>query len=179
MRVPGCQAHRRAGDRELAIATLNRYLEQGGDAVENRGEVEQIMRELTAPNSGATSTSGTASGEGGDDGLLIGAVSAYGFTVAAAAVWGIFGGLALAEDGRLADGCGASASCQPDEVADADTFALIADIGWVTAAAAAVTGTLLLVLSLTRGDDDASTAELPIGGWADPNGAGVTRTFRF
>jgi len=72
---------------------------------------------------------------------------------------GIFGGLALAEDDALSGGCGATASCSDDEVADADTFASIADIGLTVGAVAAAAGLVLLIVGLTSGgDDEAPTA---------------------
>jgi hypothetical protein len=89
---------------------------------------------------------------------------------------GIFGGMALAEDSRLRDGCGATTSCSASDVADADTFALASDISLGVAGAAAIAGAVLLVVGLTSGGGDERAAVVP---WIAPSGAGVVAHVAF
>lgn len=117
-----------------------------------------------------------SSGRGMDDGLLAGTIAGYGVAGAGAVLMAIFGAMALAEDSALASGCGAVPACTPDDVADANTFALVSDIGLGVALAGAVAGTVLLVLGATSGPSDEQAAITP---WVAPDAGGVAARIRF
>jgi tetratricopeptide (TPR) repeat protein len=114
---------------------------------------------------------------GPDGGLLAGALAGYGVALAGGVLMGVFGGLALSEDAALADGCGATASCTDEQVADANTFALVSDVGLGLAAAGAAAGTVLLILGLSSSGADEDRAS--VAPWLAPEGAGVVTRGRF
>ena len=166
-----------------AAEAYRQYLEEGGATATNapdiRARAEEMDRRATLtggtqpPPTGTTVSAEVAPGPSGpDEGLLFGGVASLGVAVAGFAVMGIFGGMALSEDSSLASGCGATASCQPEDVADANTFALVSDIGLGIGAAAAVAGVVLVILGLTSssGGDTARLRVMPV---ASMNGAGI------
>lgn len=125
-----------------------------------------------APPSGATPSAATRT----DDGLMTGAIIGYAVAGAGAVVMGVFGGLALAEESELASGCGELGTCSDAEVADANTFALVSDVGLGVALAGAAAGTVLLIMALAGG----SSAETAwVSPWLSPQGAGVSTGVRF
>ncbi|MFK7985405.1 MAG: PEGA domain-containing protein [Sandaracinaceae bacterium] len=89
-----------------------------------------------------------------------------------------FGFVALSEQSSFDD--------QPDaDTADrGETFALIADISFGVAAAAAITGIVLYIVEASGGDSDSASLgdddlRLDVGGWADNTGGGAAATLTF
>lgn len=120
-----------------------------------------------------------SSGGGMDDGMLAGTLVGYGVAVAGGVMVAIFGAMALSEDSALAAGCGATASCTPEQVADADTFALLSDVGLGVALAGAVAGTVFLALGLSDGSSGESASSASIAPWLSPDGGGLVTQLRF
>lgn len=167
-----------------AAAAYRQYLEEGGAQATNASDMRARAEEMERRAALTEAPPSTRSGEttvvaevapapsGPDEGLLFGGVATLGVAVAGFAVMGISGGMALAEDSSLASGCGATASCRPEDVADADTFALVSDLGLGLGAAAAIAGTVLVILGLTSssGGDTAGLRVMPV---ASTSGAGI------
>ncbi|HJL19096.1 MAG TPA: tetratricopeptide repeat protein [Sandaracinaceae bacterium LLY-WYZ-13_1] len=162
-----------AGEYDEAIEVLRRYLDEGGAAIENRGEVEARIAQLEElrGEGGAPPTAPEPSGP--DEGLMTGSIVAFGVGGAGLVAMGVFGGLAIAEHESLADGCGATTSCTEDDVATGDAFALAADVALGVGAAGLATGVALLVAALSSGGDGEDRAELPLSPWVSANGAGA------
>lgn len=114
---------------------------------------------------------------GADDGLIGAAIAGYAVAGAGAIVMAIFGGLTAAEHGALAEGCGATRSCSPSDVADTNTFALVGDVGLGVALAGAVAGSVLLAIGLASGDD--ASEQATVIPWITPDGAGAVGHLRF
>lgn len=152
------------------------YLAEGGagepDGATARERIEELDRRiaLSATSDAQDEHTERAAAPTGDDTLVIAGGAVLGAGAAGFIAMGIFGGLALAEDARLRDGCGATRSCSEAEVADADTFALASDISLGLAGAAAIAGGILLAVGLTSGGADERAAVVP---WIAPSGAGV------
>ena len=88
---------------------------------------------------------------------------------------GALGGMALGEYESLRTGCGASQSCTQEQVADANTFALISDIGMGLTIAGLAAGTAFLIVALTSGSEgSADQAALQLTPWAGPNAGGLS-----
>lgn len=87
------------------------------------------------------------------------------------ASFGVFAGLAAAEDAVLASDCGRDAGgiCDDGEVEGLAGLNLAADIAWISAAALGVAG--LVVLFVVPPEDGMSLSVLP---WATPTAAGVS-----
>ena len=174
-----------AGIYAEAIEVFLQYLHDGGDRVENRGEVDQKIARIREIMGGDDAVDDTgppppapvpAGPRGPDEGLMTGAIASLAVGGVGLAAMGIFGGLALAEHQSLSDGCGATTSCTPEDIAPSDTFALVADIALGIGAAGVATGIVLLVLALSGGDEEPATAFLP---WLTPNGAGGAWSVRW
>ena len=148
------QALAEAGDYDAAIARFRQYLREGGDRVENRGEVEARVAELEALRGRSAP---------GDDGLLVASIVTLGLGGVGLASMGIFGGLALAEHDSLAEGCGASMTCTRDDIAASDDLALVADISLGIGLAALTAGVVMLIISLATGDAGESAFQLDRG----------------
>ncbi|MCB9593858.1 MAG: tetratricopeptide repeat protein [Sandaracinaceae bacterium] len=147
------QSLARTGRYDDAIAGFQRYVREGGDRVQNRGEVDERIAELEDLRGGPGPV--TAEDAGPDEGLLVGSITGFGVGVLALGAMGIFGGLAIAEHDALAAGCGATRSCTSSDVADSNTFALVADVNLAIAGVALATGVVLLILALTSSDEEA------------------------
>ena len=148
----------RLGRLDEAVSFLERFLAEGQPEAERRTQLERRLANLRERRDRQAASGETeeapAPGGGGGRGDLLPAAIAFGVAGAGLLSFGIFGGLALAEDGALADGCGATASCSDAELSDLSTFNLAADVSWVLAAAAAAAGVVLLVtLGLDSGDE--------------------------
>jgi hypothetical protein len=168
-----------------AIEVFLAYLEAGGDRVENRGEVDQKIariREIMGAGDDGDDTGPPVPApiapapRGPDEGLMAGAIASLAVGGVGFLAMGIFGGLALAEHQSLSDGCGATTSCAPEDIATSDTFALVADIALGVGAAGIATGIVLLVVALSGGDEEPATALVP---WMTPNGAGGAWSVRW
>ncbi|HJL19788.1 MAG TPA: tetratricopeptide repeat protein [Sandaracinaceae bacterium LLY-WYZ-13_1] len=170
---------------ENRIENLERLERERGDGaappdVEETEDVEADGAETDVDSDadavGSTEAVPPPATGGPDGGLLAGAIASYGVAAAGGLLMGIFGGMALGEDAALSDGCGATASCTDDEVADANTFALVSDVGLGVLVAGAAAGTVLLILGLASGGEERDVAAAP---WLGPDGAGLAAQGRF
>jgi tetratricopeptide (TPR) repeat protein len=95
------------------------------------------------------------------------------------ASFGVFGGLSLAEDQRLASSCGrdVGATCAPTAVRDLELFNTAADVSWIAGSAAAAVG-LVLLLALPPERSDARDS-LTLAPWTGGDGAGVVGVGRW
>lgn len=171
------RAHEEMGQHRQALEYYRRFLDEAPPTSEFRAETEQRIQNLEIiidqqPGGGDDVDDGTetASGGGGD---LVPAI--IGFSVAGAGLAGfaIFGGLALAEDGRIAElPCAAAENCSDAEVSDLRTFTLVADVMIGVAAAGAIAG---LILLLTVGMDDGGADEsVALAPWLTDTSAGLS-----
>lgn len=181
----------RLGNYDEAIANITEYLRLTPDdpnrtTLERRVEnLERLRRERGDGHRDASGPSEPADpgpaqpapSSGSDGGLVAGAIGGYAVAGAGAVLMAIFGSLALTEDAALREGCGATASCTPAQVANADTFALVSDIGLGVAIAGAVAGTVLLVLGLSSSGGSSERAS--VAPWLGPNGGGLVAQGRF
>lgn len=110
-----------------------------------------------------SAASTTAPSSAGDS-LNVGAVAGFSVAAVGLVMGGVFGGLTLAEDSRLAGTpCGVAGSCGDAEVSDLRTFALVADVGFGVALAGAAVGALFLIIGPgDSGDERASLRAAPI-----------------
>ena len=112
----------------------------------------------------------------GDGNLIGGAIGGYAVAGAGLVVMAIFGGLTAAEHGQLTEGCGATRSCTPAAVSDANAFALVSDVGLGVALTGAAVGTILLAMGLSAGGSGEHTTLIP---WVAPDSAGGMMRARF
>lgn len=135
--------------------------------------------EVASTDAASPSVSGGSepAAAGSDDGLLGSAIGAYAVAGVGAVVMAAFGGLTIAEHGALSEGCGATSSCTPSDVADANTFALVSDIGLGVALAGAVVGTVLLIVGLSG--DGGSEEQATLTPWFTADGGGAAARVRF
>lgn len=170
----------RLGDLDTAIAHLERYLAEGEIDEEVRAPLEARLQSLEARRqrmgAGSPETSPEASEAeqpaAAQDGDLLPAVIALGVAGAGLVSFAITGGLALAENDALANGCGVNGSCTDEEVSTLAALNLAADVSWVTAAVAAVAGAVLFVtlgLPSESTDDDGAIVS-SIAPWITPDG---------
>ncbi len=175
----------RLGMLEEAAEAFERFLEISPNA-ENRQLLERRIENLrrralarregtpepeplpepepTAPEPAPRSSSG-----GGGDGLVLGGGIALGIGGAALIAFGVLGGLALAEQSAIEDGCHATRSCTRDDVAGLATYTLAADVTWPIGAAAALAGVVLIALGASASpSEQAGVVLLPL---ASPDGA--------
>jgi hypothetical protein len=87
-----------------------------------------------------------------------------------AANFGVFAGLAVAENDRLGAACGHG--CLPGQVATLNTYDIVADVSWIGAAVAGVTG-LVLLFALPP-DTHTETTRVAVAPWIAPTGAGLS-----
>jgi hypothetical protein len=111
-----------------------------------------------------------------DGGMMAGMIAGYGVAVVGAVLMAVFGSMALSEDAELADTCGVTGSCTAEQVADADTFALVSDVGLALTIAGVAAGTVFLILGLTSPVGGESASITP---WFTPEGGGVAVRGRF
>ncbi len=109
---------------------------------------------------------------------VTGPMVVLGLAAAGLLTFAVAGGMALGENSRLGDLCGATAmaprtvgSCTDAELSDLHTMTAIADVGWITGAAGAAVGLIWLAVALSS----RPTAEqaMRIAPWASANGGGV------
>lgn len=125
-------------------------------------DVETETEAETQTGSTSTSTAPpsetTSSGGGGGAGLIIGGAVGLGVAGVGLVMTAIFGGLTLAEQSSVEDGCYATGPCTDDEISTLRTFATVTDVGWITAAVAGTAGVILLALGIASGSDDSQAA---------------------
>lgn len=183
---------------EQAAQRLERYLQEvpnDGNASQLRRRIDNLRRlqaereaaESSEPaanaqtqgeaNSATPSSPSPASSGGGGDGLIVGGIVGLGVGAVGFALQGVFGAMALSEDSALQEGCGATASCTEQDVADANTFAAVSDAMMAVGIAGVAAGATLLVLGLLSSDDDgASALVVP---YLDGSGGGLAAGGRF
>ncbi|UJR83773.1 tetratricopeptide repeat protein [Sandaracinus amylolyticus] len=167
----------RLGDFDTAIAHLERFLAEGSPSDEQRAQLEPRLENLRTrrerirsgaepePEPEPTPPPAPARREGD----LVPALVAFGVAGAALVSFAITGGLALAEDDALSNGCGATDRCTDDEVSTLSALVVAADVSWITAAVAASAGVVLLV---TLGLPSNETETASIAPFVTPDGSG-------
>lgn len=158
---------------ERRIANLERLERERSEGGEDAPSSAPATAPATAPASAAASAP-----NGPDEGLLGGAIAAFAAAGVGAVLMGAFGGLALGAESELASGCGATGACTDAEVADANTFALVSDIGLGAALAGAAAGTVLLIVALTSSGGSSGESAV-LAPWLSPEGAGISTRVRF
>jgi hypothetical protein len=162
---------------EIRLRNLRERMERAREsdvpdpgAVEQPGRTEAIPDESSSTARAESETSSMGEGDPSStaaatpsESLNIGAV--VGFSVAAVGlvVGGVFGGLTLAEDSRLAGTpCGMAGTCGGADVSDLRTFAVVTDVGFgVALAGAAVGAVFLLIGPPSSGGERASLRTIP------------------
>jgi tetratricopeptide (TPR) repeat protein len=153
----------RLGQLEGALEALEAFL--ASDA-----EVPGLDREQLRRRTEALRERIARRGTGGESGSLpVGPIVTFGVAGAALVSGLVFGGLTLAEDGRLTGGCGATPTgCSDAELSDIRTFRVVADVSFGLSLAAAAGALTWLLLEGTGARAEApTTALLP---WVDPSG---------
>ena len=97
--------------------------------------------------------------------LLAPSLVSFGLGLAALVSWGVLGSLALAEDGALASGCGATRSCTLDDIRPMEDLSLAADLSLIAGVAAVTAGVLYLVLPLAM--DRPASERAWLAPWTD------------
>lgn len=148
-------AYERLGRTREAADHLERYL--ATDLVPE-GDRETLtrrlahLRERTAADEAPDPMPETAPGTEGDaHPLLVPGIAVLAAGGVGLALFGILGGLALAEDGALASRCGADAgrTCTDADVSGLRSLSIGADVSLAIGLAAAATGAVLLILDAT------------------------------
>lgn len=117
--------------------------------------------------------------------LLIPGIVTLGVGAAGLVVFGILGGLALGEDARLAEACGADAgrTCSDADVSGLRDLSVGADVSLTIGLVAAAAGAVLLIIdavSSSSPSEDTALRVLPFGlASADGGGAGLWLSGRF
>lgn len=185
----------RAGQIELALASLERFLAEGEIEPERRPVLEERLAnlrqrletqrveaapepEVTEPEPAVPPTPEPEAAEaepapGGVHPAGVGVLIAAGVL---AASFGVLAALSEVEDGNLTAGCGATRSCTSDQVATLNALNIAADVSWIAAAAAGVAG---LVLLFALPPEPAARADVAIAPWASPDAAGLTAVGSF
>lgn len=129
----------------------------------------------TGTDTGAdTGTDAGRAAERGESGLVTGAIVSLAVAGAAAIVFAVGGGLALAENDRLAGTCGerTTSSCEDAALSDLRSYTLLADVGLGVAVVGAALGGLLLGLGLAEGP--ANEGAVAITPWVGVGGGGAS-----
>lgn len=84
--------------------------------------------------------------------------------------FGVFAGLAAAENDRLTGAC--RTSCTSDQVASLNSYDIVADASWIGGAALGVVG--LMMLFLLPPDTHTESPSLAWAPWLGPSGAGLS-----
>lgn len=168
----------RLADFDQAIDYLERYLTEGAPDDERRATLTprlENLRERRArlaageapdPEAPEAETPPLPTSHPGD---VVPAAITFGVAGAGLVTFAIFGGLALAEDDALAASCGVR--CSDAQLGALGTFTLVADIGWITALAAAAVGTVLLFTIGMPGEDAPHASLAP---WLSPSDGGLS-----
>lgn len=185
----------RSGEFEEAAARLQEFIDSDAEisdrptldrrlaalrrrAEEKREEEARIQAQLAEAEAAEsedgedeTVSDGAPPAAADEGGISTGAIIGLSVGGAGVALFGIFGALTLAEDGSLADGCGATRSCSDDDLSSLRTYTILADIGIGLAVVGAALGTYFLIAG--GGDDDEDEGEsVSLVPLFDPRGAG-------
>lgn len=174
-------AAERAGQLETALRSLERYLAEGEVEAERRPVLQERLARLrervvargaeAVPEpvepQPAVEPEPERAPSGGVHPAAIGMLIAAGVL---AVSFGVFAGLSEAEDGSLAAGCGMRGTCTSEELSTLNALNIAADVSWIAAAAAGVTGVILL---FALPPEQSSSAQAAVAPWASPDGAGL------
>lgn len=178
-------AAERAGQLELALRSLERYLAEGEVEAERRPVLQERLARLrervaaqqqeeaaepepVAPEPViAPEPEPEPASSGGVHPAGVGVLIAAGVL---AASFGVLAGLSEAEDGSLAASCGMRGTCTSEQLSTLNALNIAADVSWITAAAAAVTGVVLL---FALPPESSASAQAAVAPWASPEGAGL------
>lgn len=174
-------AYERLGDLPNAIENLDRYLREAGDDAQDRPTMERRlarMRQRAAERGGGSSeppaepsdppAQPSGGGGGGTDlvgpgiGVLAG-VGGAGFVL-----FGIAGGLTVAEDASLAERC--SPDCIESDLGTLRAMAIAADVGLAVGIVGVGVGVILIAIGASSGSGERASL-VPIVG---PNVAGLS-----
>lgn len=147
-------------ERERAAQAASGEPERDTTVQATTAEPTETTRPTTAePEAGAASVDSPTAPSSSQDSLNVGAVAGFSVAAVGLVMGGVFGGLTLAEDSRLAGTpCGVAGSCGDAELSDLRTFALVADVGFGVALAGAAVGALFLIIG--PGDSGGERASL-------------------
>lgn len=167
----------RLANYDEAADNLERFLqlEPGNERAEMLRRRIQNLRRLArerapAPDDPAPPLDGQADTRpaprptGSDDGVLIGGAVSLAVGGVGLALWGIFGGLTMAEDSAIASGCGATVSCSRADVANLAAYGIAADVGLGVGLAGVAVGAVLVALALASGGTQESASALQWNG---------------
>lgn len=177
-------SYERLGRTGEAADSLQHYL--GSDVViatEDRSNLEARLENLRERAAAATAAATQEpapppAAPPPDDGLhTLGLAGVITLGVGAASLIGfaITGGLALAEDGRLAGTCGRNVGsfCTDSDVSTLRTLDLAADVMLGIGLVAAAAGAVMLILDLTSGHDHADTQTVHLVPLVSPTALGL------
>lgn len=182
------QAHHRAGHLAPAVEYLQRYLEEGSPDDLQRGtlterlsnlrrqleqEQQQQEREAVEAEQRRQEELARTRSEAQSHSMRNAGVAVLGIGVAAGAMFGIFAGLALKEDGDLSDVC--SPVCTGDQVSKLRSYNRGADVSLGLAGIGIVTGVVLLLVAPDADDSDSARVQPFVG----PRAAGLGMEGRF
>jgi hypothetical protein len=141
--------------------------------IENRESLERRLARLRERQARGETTiepmsTTTAPAVGGGDAIPIPALIMVIGGGAALVAWGIFAGLAAAEDGSLSSRCGRS--CSVADVQTLNTFNIVADINLFVGLGAAAAGVVLWLVLPSGRPQHASVRWTP---WATAQGGGL------
>ncbi|HJL14521.1 MAG TPA: tetratricopeptide repeat protein [Sandaracinaceae bacterium LLY-WYZ-13_1] len=125
-----------------------------------------------ATGAAARDAAAPVSASDGGGGISGGAVASWIVAGVFAGAFAAFGGVALAEDARLADACG-EGGCPPSETELMRATMIVADLSLAAAGAAAILGLVLALIDGGGGDDATPSA------WLRGDGGGWTEALRF
>ncbi|MBX3275860.1 MAG: tetratricopeptide repeat protein [Sandaracinaceae bacterium] len=177
-------AYDRAGQVERAREAYARFVEEAPrdlpDILQRIAEAEQRLAALSpaaaeptrdAPDArDATPREAAAAPSGSSGPDLTGPLVLFGVAGASLVVLAIGGGLAIGENDRLGESCGATGECTDAQLGDLRAFTAVADVGWITAALAGAVAIGWLVAALASGDERPAASLTP---WITPHAGGV------
>ena len=167
----------RLADFDAAVDYLEQYLAEGAPDAERRASLEPRLENLRARRDAHTTVETPVTTEpepvpppapSSQGDIVVPAGIAFGVAAAGLLTFAIAGGLALAEDSSLASTCGTS--CSDSQVSGLNAMTIAADVGWITAAVAGVTGIVLLVVLAPSSHGETTTLVVP---WATPEAGGL------
>jgi hypothetical protein len=115
---------------------------------------------------------------------LVGNIVMFGLSGAALITAAVFGGLVLAEDTELTEGCGATLSCQREDLEDLNTYRVTTDVAFFASLVTALGGLLFLLTTPDPPAEEpaeaATEARIQVAPWIEPrSGGGVVAAGRF
>ncbi|HJL18577.1 MAG TPA: tetratricopeptide repeat protein [Sandaracinaceae bacterium LLY-WYZ-13_1] len=171
----------RLGDHTGALEAFEAFLESGEEVpgmsrerLEARVEalrerVDRVERDELEPSPTEPSS----------EALPVGPIVLFSVAGASLISGVIFGGLTVAEDGNLSDGCAARpGGCTDDELGEIRAFRLVADVSFALSLASAGAA-LVWWLVGSGGSEDEAPAEVAWAPWGSPTSIGLVGIGRF